>query len=427
MSDSEALLDLIEACVVEHGGDLGGWTRRDGDGDGASLHLFDGRVTLRATVSEGGPGGGLGAVHAHVVATLHEHDDEELDACLFGMGDDRESALKQAAVVWLTAVAGPIRSFLDDRPVCMTCQANVEGGDIAKGYAPGGFGLPPGLRAYVGPSITRGIEEPPGGPGSPASEALPWFRYAAESAAPRRVHLAKATVVHQGAEGWRRELEIDGHDVSHRDPDWPDRPRGPGFGYMTRFAVFEFPRNSKTLARRAKLEKAIRRFAESYAKFDSAEELMADMVARGHDPALVREVEAFSTIAFGRALFEPLGVKYPATIFRARQDGRVQADVPLMGLPAYSRARALAAKLRETMPQDEFQSLCLYNAESHAIVNSIEAAKGKPDFESLTLYPLVVPDPGASDETMEAALAALRVLIDRSRPAASKKPWWKFW
>jgi hypothetical protein len=44
MSGEEQLLDLIEQGIVGHGGDLGGWTRRDGE----TLQLFDGRVTLRA-------------------------------------------------------------------------------------------------------------------------------------------------------------------------------------------------------------------------------------------------------------------------------------------------------------------------------------------------------------------------------------------
>src|SRR4051794_31374175 len=115
MSDSERLLEIIEKCVVEHGGDLGGWTRRTG----GALQIFDGRVTLRAELLDAGPAAGDGVVHAHVFTTLHEHDDEVLDACLFGIGDGKEAALAQAAGIWMTCVAGPIRSFLDDRPVCM--------------------------------------------------------------------------------------------------------------------------------------------------------------------------------------------------------------------------------------------------------------------------------------------------------------------
>jgi len=125
MSESEQLLELIENGVVEHGGDLGGWTRRADDG----LQLFDGRVTLRAEIRDTPPSAAGKAVHAHVLTTLHEYDDEVLDACLFGIGDTPEAALGEASMIWLTGVAGPIKSFLDDRPLCMSCKAGVAAGD----------------------------------------------------------------------------------------------------------------------------------------------------------------------------------------------------------------------------------------------------------------------------------------------------------
>ena len=418
MSDSGQLLDLIEKAVVEHGGALGGWTRRADD----TLQLFDGRVTLRAELRDAGPSEAFGAVHAHIFTTLHEHDDEVLDACVMGIGTDRNTALGQAAAVWLTSVAGPIRSFLDNKPVCMTCQAGVEGGNSAEGYAQGDYGLP-GLRAYVGPSFSRGFENETGL--SSLDDTKPWFRFAAESAAPRRVHLAKATIVGDEKEGWRRELEIDGHDVSHQDPNWPAGIPCPGFGYLTRFAVFEFPRNSTEIARRAELERTIHHFAKNYSKSGSIDRLMQEMASQGFDPDLVHETESISTIAFGRTLFEPLGVQYSSTIIRARRDGRIETDVPLMSIPAYSRARALSAQLRETMPQQEFQSLCLYNAESNAIVQALEAAGDKADPSQLKMYPCVVPDRGVTSETMNAAMALLEDLVERNRP--KKKPWWKFW
>ena len=102
MSDSEHLLELIEERVLEHGGDLGGWTRRVDD----RLHLFDGRVALCAVLRDAGPSSAGRGVHAHVLTTLHEHDDEVLDACLFGIAEDHQAALGQAAVVWITGVAG---------------------------------------------------------------------------------------------------------------------------------------------------------------------------------------------------------------------------------------------------------------------------------------------------------------------------------
>ena len=149
------------------------------------------------------------------------------------------------------------------------------------------------------------------------------------------------------------------------------------FGYLTRFAVFEFPRNSSEIRRRAELERTICHFAENYSKHESVDQLMEAMVGEGFDPDLVHETESVSTIAFGRAFFEQHGVQYSSTVIRALRDGRIQADVPLMGIPAYSRARAIAVRLRETMNPDEFQALCLYNAESNAILKAMEAAGAK--------------------------------------------------
>src|SRR5262249_40435128 len=150
--------------------DLGGWTRRGDD----TLQLFDGRVTLRAELKDAGPTAGNRGVHAHVFTTLHEHDDEVLDACLFGMGDDREAALSQAAGIWLSGVAGPIKSFIDNKPVCMTCQAGVQGGDASKGYSQRDYGLP-GVRAYVGPAFFRGFDE--NQIQSAIDDTKPWFRF----------------------------------------------------------------------------------------------------------------------------------------------------------------------------------------------------------------------------------------------------------
>jgi hypothetical protein len=424
MSDSNRLLELIQDGVVTHGGDLGGWTRRT-DGE---LHLFDGRVTLRAEVKDDDPSATGNAVHAHVLTTLHEYDGDVLDACLLGIGDGREAALGEAALVWMTGVAGPIRSFLDDKPVCMTCRAGVAGGDASKGQSRGDYGLP-GLRAYVGPSFARGFDD--GDVQSALDDTRPWFRFAAESAAPRRVHLAKAFLTSKGAGGWSRALEVDGHDVAHHDSDWPAGVRGPDAGFLTRFAVFEFPGDCAEIPRRVELERTIRHFAENYRRYDSVDRLMEAMVSGGFDPDLVHEAEAFSTMAFGRTLFEGRGVKYSPTVIRARRDGRVETDVPLMSIPAYTRAHALAVQLRKTMTPDDFQTLCLYSAESNGILKAMEAAGGKIDLAGVRQYPCVVPDRGVSDQTMSDALAMLNALVERNRKPGKdqlpKKAWWKFW
>src|SRR5258707_6058638 len=110
---------------------------------------------------------------------------------------------------------------------------------------------------------------------------------------------------------------------------------------------------------------------------------------------------------------------------RARRDDRVQTDVPLMSIPAYSRARALAVQFRETMPKNDIQSLCLYNAESNAILKAMEAAGDNLDLTKMKMYPCVVPDRGVSDQTMDAAIAALNELANRNR-STTNKSWCKF-
>lgn len=418
MSDADRLLDLIEEGIVAHGGDLGGWTSRDGD----TLKLFDGRVTLRAILHDLEQRSDR-SVHAHVHATLHDYDDEVLDACVMGMGDDLEAAVAEAAVIWITSVAGPIKSFIDGTPVCMTCQAGVVDGDVSKGFSRGDYGLP-GLRAYVGPSISRGFERQE--VQAAIDDSKPWFRYAAESAAPRRVHLAKATILSKGKAGWDRELEIDGHEVSHHDPNWPAGVRGPDFGYLTRFAVFEFPRNSNVISQRNELERTIRFFAEHFSDYESVDQLMSEMIGQGFDADQVHEVESISTIAFGRMFFEQHGVQYDPTIIRARRDGRIETGIPLMSIPAYSRARALVPLLSESMSTEDIQTLCLYNAESNAIMQALDQHGDDLDLSSMSCFPCIVPDRGVSDETMDAAFATLQSIIDREHKQTSK-PWWKFW
>jgi hypothetical protein len=341
---------------------------------------------------------------------LHDYDNEVLDACLVGMGKDRETSLAQIAELWVSAVAGPIKSFIDNKPVHMTCQAGVANGD---------YGLP-GLHAYIGPTISHWKNDQQ----APAiDDAQPWFRFAAESAPPRRVHLAKATIASKGKAGWRRELEIGGHEVSYSDPDWLTGTPGPDFGYVMRFAVFEFPPDSTVVSKRAELDRTIRYFAENFSKHRSAGHLMQEMVKQGFDPDLVHEAESISTIAFGRILFEPHGVKYSPTIVRARRDGRVEADVSLMLIPAYCRARALAGELRKTMPKEDFRSLCLYHAESKAITKAMDDQGVKVILSDMKMDPIVVPDRDISDQTMAAALNRLK----NSNRSSKGKPWWKLW
>ena len=105
-----------------------------------------------------------------------------------------------------------------------------------------------------------------------------------------------------------------------------------------------------------------------------------------------------------------------------------------MSIPAFSRGRAAAAELRRTMSEHDFQTICLYNAESQAILQALEQAGGDVDLSKMSLFPCVIPDRDTSDATMDAAITELEATIrnqqTRNRPsktAAKRKPWWKFW
>jgi hypothetical protein len=292
------------------------------------------------------------------------------------------------------------------------------------------------VRAYVGPTLNRGIDQ---AVSATIDGAKPWFEFATAAAAPRRLHLAKVTILSDGKGGWSRNLEIDGHDVAYEDRNWLGGVPCSDVGYLTRYALFEFPVNSKVIAQRTELERAIEVFAEKYAEYESIDELIRVMVKEGFDADLVRDVESISTIAFGRTMFERHGVQYSTTVIRARRNGRVETSVPLMSLPAYTRARALAGRLFEKLGSERYQALCLYHAESSAILKAINDMGDAVDLSQLRLYPSVLPDAGVSDETMDKAMAALRAMNEEERLAnavevvgrpvneGKKKAWWKIW
>jgi hypothetical protein len=122
------------------------------------------------------------------------------------------------------------------------------------------------------------------------------------------------------------------------------------------------------------------------------------MVRHGFDQDLVHETESISTIAFGRALFEQHGVQFPRPLSVPAGMVVWKSTFPLMSIPSYSRARAIAAELQETMKRDDFQSLCLYNAESQALLKAMDAEGDKLDLTLIKMYPCVVPDRGVSDQ-----------------------------
>ena len=405
--EAQRVLAEIEDAVDNHGGDLGGWTKLDDD----ALQLFDGRATLRASVAppEEMPNGGA---HVHIVTTFADEPDAPLDACVMGLDRDRDAALRQAAARWTMTVAGPIKSWLDGREACSAARAD------------GQYGLPAGLKAYVGPALSYGSD---GGLGDEAMRAdLPWFAHLADACAPRRLHLAKASVSWRGdGVGWMRELEVDGHDAQVKDARWPAPPPSDlAFGFATRFAVVETP-DADFLRERAALDDAIEAWLRRYREFDRVDALQAALVADGHDERTVAEVEQQSTIAFGRAYFDHLSIAFPTVITRVRGGDRIERNVPLASLPAFNRGLAVFGRLARELDDERVQAAALYSAESSIIVQYHERTGGQADWSSLALRPLIVPDADAAEATIRRAVDEMQGAALSSEPP--RRPWWKFW
>lgn len=415
MSDSERLLDLIEEGIVEHGSDYGGWTLRQEE----ALKLFDGRITLRAETFELEPPDEQ-RVHGHVFATLHDYDDEVLDACVLGLGNGREEALREAASNWIHCVAGPIRSLLDGMASGDAVQAGDSSDDEPDMDAVD-FGLP-GVRAFVGPFLARFFDDEKI---IHASHEMPWFKFATQSAAPRRIHIAKVIVQSHGAAGWNRQLEIDGHEIIVKDREWPLGMPGPEIGYMTRFAVWEF--DDKALAQRDEVDRAITYFAKHLTKSSSVDALKEEMVAAGFDIDLVHDTEMLAPLAMGRMLMDGNGIPFPSVAIYARRDGRVDTDVPLMSFPVFSRGKALFRSLLQSIGKDDFLQFCMVSAEMRALTQYLESLGDRePDYKGLSLAPPIISDRLAPSETVDEAMSLLNQMLSEL-VAKAKKPWWKFW
>lgn len=177
-----------------------------------------------------------------------------------------------------------------------------------------------------------------------------------------------------------------------------------------------------------RLDDAILYFALRYPSCESLEVLQDDMVHHQcFDPEHVHQVTHISTIAWGRYLFQNFGIKYPKTIIRARDDGSVESDVDLASLPAYIRAMALVDRIESSLSRHAFRVLCMYNAESRAIVKAIKALGQGLDLREITMYPVVVPDLHVQKETVQRAFDVVKRLRQVHWPTGSTcRRTWRF-
>lgn len=177
------------------------------------------------------------------------------------------------------------------------------------------------------------------------------------------------------------------------------------------------------------LDDAIYFFATQYPTCKSVDALKSQMIIKGFDPIQVHEVFTISSIAFGRALFEGHGIRYPSKIIRARDDGTIEPDVSLLSIPAYTRALALIDSIQSSLSRHAFRVLCMYNAESQAIVKAVKAVgQGRDlDLTEICLYPVVVPDLHVKEETVQRAFDVVERLRRLHWPTGSScRRTWSF-
>jgi hypothetical protein len=472
MTDCQKLLQIVEEMVSARGEELGKIERGD------EVLLFDSRATLHIEIRDS-HSAHEGDVHAHFLVSLREYEEDVLDACVCGMADTRREALKQAASIWTTAVAAPIKAFLDGQAIFTTREVRSENGDSWQDRIEGDFGLS-GVRGYVGPAIARNLNDAL--IEANATPEKPWFRFAAEAASPRIIHLAKATVVYDPARGWLRDLEIDGHDVSCGEDVWPSDVKASGIGCLIRYAVFGFPiqqdrrsdrerlvsfdlfeRRCESIQRdrRLELDNAIQHFATRYGSYhnranspsdgfgkalaslehltlndanDPLDGIKLELEASGYREDIIEDVATFLPIAFGRVYFGPYGVRFPPTFIFVQGDGRIDANIPLMSVPAYSRSRVAAIELRNTLSGDDFLAICLLGDETRLIAKALNAPGKTPAPGEMSFQPCVIFERGVSQKTIDVALAEVARLVKcgqssgtESRSLPAKQPWWRFW
>lgn len=168
-------------------------------------------------------------IHGHVFAGLPNPKAPQgadwLDACVFGSGPSGV-AIEQAAEIWLHCVAAPILSCLSGQPVMAA--------DHFGGAEPWGV---PDRHGFVGPFFVRGDAGAVDMDALAECDAFRFDGYPDDT----RLHLVKV-VLQGGNRKWKRNLEIDGHAITHEDEDWScslPAPAAPVVG--VRFAVFHKP------------------------------------------------------------------------------------------------------------------------------------------------------------------------------------------
>ena len=404
-SEASLVLQAIHDELANHPADtVGGLTLSED-----VLSATSGKLRLTAIVHRD-PGAHPSLAHAHVVAEIgFGNQAARLEACVVGIHTDRGEALANSGRNWVAAVAGPIFSLLHAKPVLDAEHFN--------GSEPWGIA---GCHGFVGPVIARLFENEVDL--SPLHDA-PTFDYADALAPPGLVHLAKVTL-EATSEGWRRSLEIDGHEAVHFDAKWDTGLPPAKQGLLSQFAIFHCGDRPQAIEHRRQVDKAIRRFVAAFQETGDTDKATDLLEALGFDAALVHDANCFVPVALGRVIFGSLGPKFSPDFMRINRDASTQI-LRLMRQPVYARTTALAPELLSGQLMDAAKSLALTSAEINAINSALHAGSNP---RNLILSPPIMPDQGVSRSAMEEAIRRLQQSAVRPPPPIEPaKPWWRIW
>jgi hypothetical protein len=367
--------------------------------------------------------------HAHVFAEFGRGPRANLEACIVGVGGDRDAALAEVAHNWITLAGAPILSVLHARPVLGA--AHFEGDEA--------WGVPRG-HGFLGSLAGRGVE------GVFDLDALveePLFTGAVELAPDGVLHLAKVTLNVAEGPSWSRNLEIDGHAAARADDRWRlDTPPPSAPVICTRFAVFwRADQNAPEFAGAAastrekpsrpmpwSVDDAIERFVASFQEQPEAdlEPVLHELLRQGVARELAEKVIVFVPLAFGRLVLDRVGVAYSSDFTRAATDGTYASKYRLDDEPIYRQAVLLAPSYAASPRYGQaFEAVCAWSGE----VSIVSDALGRNDDpRTITLGPPVISMPPAEDRKIHDVARAIAPSVKPAAAGASRaKRWWQFW
>ncbi|MGB7327842.1 MAG: hypothetical protein WBD31_23405 [Rubripirellula sp.] len=408
MNESRVVLDALEAQLRATYPNESSPLRVTDD----RLEMLEGNLSVHVKITND-PGYHSSIAHCHLIAKLGNDTSDHLDACVLGINQDREVALRDAAKTWVSLVAPAVLSVAKANSVANSQHFHgTEHNSVV------------GCHGFMGPLSHRMTPDDFDIDGIGDCEL---FEYASAMAPPGIVHLAKVTLEATPEGVWNRTIEVDGHEASFRDQGHPSWPKSPAMGLVTRYAVFHHGNATESeVMQRGRIDAAIEAFVVAVGEFGNIDEAHAQLCSQGFEESLVDQVTNFCPSAATQVVFAGLVRSFATTYVRVTKEGECLSDMPLMKEPAFARTMMLFPKW---IQQPAMLEPCKKTAMVSSEFNSInEALHRGSDAKNLCCSPVIIPDRDASAEQVE---RAMETMMERLRVEhhgqANTKPWWRFW